>query len=153
MPRTDSAALDILAPVDKVYAALVGPEALIEWLPPGEMTGRIERFDPRPGGSYRMELKHPDHSVSQGKTTSDTDVIEGSFIELIPNERVVWAVDFVSDDPGYDSTMIMKWDVVAIDGGTRVRITADNVPDVVTLEDHAEGMSSSLAKLAEYLNK
>jgi uncharacterized protein YndB with AHSA1/START domain len=153
MPRTDSAALDILAPVDKVYAALVGPEALIEWLPPGEMTGRIERFDPRPGGSYRMELKHPDHSVSQGKTTSDTDVIEGRFIELIPNERVVWAVDFVSDDPGYDSTMIMKWDVAAIDGGTRVRITADNVPDVVTLEDHAEGMSSSLAKLAEYLNK
>jgi uncharacterized protein YndB with AHSA1/START domain len=50
MPRTDSAALDILAPVDKVYSALVNPEALIEWLPPGDMTGTIERFDPRPGG-------------------------------------------------------------------------------------------------------
>jgi uncharacterized protein YndB with AHSA1/START domain len=153
MPRTDSAALDILAPVDRVYAALVNPEALIEWLPPGDMTGTIERFDPRPGGLYRMELKHPDHSVSQGKTTSDTDVIEGRFVELIPNDRVVWAVDFVSDDPGYDSTMIMKWELTIIDGGTRVRITADNVPDVVAIADHAEGMSSSLAKLAEFLNR
>jgi uncharacterized protein YndB with AHSA1/START domain len=102
---------------------------------------------------YRMELRHPDHSVSQGKTTSNTDVIEGRFVELVPNESVVWAVNFVSDDPGYDNTMIMRWDVATIDGGTRVRITADNVPDVVAAEDHAEGMSSSLAKLANYLNK
>jgi hypothetical protein len=62
-------------------------------------------------------------------------------------------VDFVSDDPGHDSTMIMKRDIATIDGGTRARITADNVPDVVAVVVHAEGMSSSLAKLAEYLNK
>lgn len=62
-------------------------------------------------------------------------------------------MDFVSDDPGHDSTMIMKWDVVTIDGGTRVRITADNVQDVVAVQDHAEGVSSSLVKLAEYRNK
>jgi uncharacterized protein YndB with AHSA1/START domain len=152
MPRTDSTALNIPAPVEKVYSALVDPEALIEWLPPGDMTATIERFDPRPGGSYRMKLKHPSGSVSQGKTTSDSDVVEGRFVELVPNARVVWAVDFVSDDPGYESTMIMKWDVVTIDGGTRVQITADNVPDVVSVQDHNEGMSSSLAKLAEYLN-
>ncbi len=153
MPRTDSAALDILAPVDQVYAALVDPKALIEWLPPGDMTGIIERFDPRPGGSYRMELKYPDHSVPQGKTTLDTDVVEARFVDLVPNERVVWAVDFVSDDPGYDGMMIMTWDVAAIDGGTRVQITADKVPDMVAEEDHAAGMASSLAKLAEYLTK
>jgi hypothetical protein len=79
--------------------------------------------------------------------------VEGRFVELIPNERVVWTVDFVSDGPGYESTMIMKWDVAAIDGGTRVQITADNVPDTVSVKDHNEGMSSSLAKLAGYLNR
>ncbi len=100
-----------------------------------------------------MTLKHPGGSDSRGKTTSDTDVVEGSFVELIPNQKVVWTADFVSDDPGYDSTMIMKWEVAPIAGGTRVRITADNVPDAVAATDHAEGMSSSLVKLAEYLNK
>jgi uncharacterized protein YndB with AHSA1/START domain len=145
--------LDILAPVAEVYSALVDPEALTEWVPPGDMTGTIEHFDPCPGGSYRMELKYPDHSVSQGKTTLDTDVVEARFIDLVLNERVVFAVDFASDDPGYDDTMIMRWEVSAIDEGTHVQITADNVPDVVSEEDHAAGIASSLAKLAAYVTK
>src|ERR1017187_6245834 len=141
----------ILAPLEQVYSALVDPEALTSWLPPGEMTGTIERFDPRPGGSYRMVLRYPDPSASQGKTTSDTDVVEARFVDLVPDVRVVYAVDFVSDAPAYAGTMIMTWEVTAANGGTRVDITADNVPDVVPAEDHAAGMGSSLAKLAEYL--
>jgi hypothetical protein len=38
-------------------------------------------------------------------------------------------------------------------GGTRVQIMVDNVLDVISVKDHDEGTSSSLAKLAEYLNK
>ena len=38
----------------RVWAALVDPGALMAWLPPGGMTGRFERFDARPGGSYRQ---------------------------------------------------------------------------------------------------
>jgi len=87
------------APISDVYAALVDPEALSAWVPPGDMTGTIERFEPHPGGSYRMVLRYPEHSPSPGKTTSDTDVIEAHFTELVPNERVVYSVNFESDDP------------------------------------------------------
>ena len=125
MPRTDTATRVICAPVADVYSALVDPEALVVWLPPGDMTGTIERFDLRPGGSYRMVLQHPGCSSSQGKTTSDTDVVEARFVDLVPNSRVVWAVDFVSDDPVYDNPMIMRWEVTAADGGTCVEITAE----------------------------
>jgi len=98
VPRTDTASRVILAPVTEVYSALVDPEALSAWvLPPGDMTGTIERFDPRPGGSYRMVLKYSDRSESQGKTTSDTDMVEARFVDLVPNARVVYAVDFVSE--------------------------------------------------------
>jgi len=98
-----------------------------------------------------MVLKYPDHFASMGKTTSNTDVVEARFIDLEPNEMVVFAVDFVSDDPDYEGTMIMRWAVTAIDGGSLVEITADNVPDAVSVDDHAAGMNSSLEKLAEYL--
>jgi uncharacterized protein YndB with AHSA1/START domain len=151
MPRTDTATRVISAPVADVYSALVDPEALAVWLPPGDMTGTIERFDLRPGGSYRMVLQYPDRSPSQGKTTSDTDVVEARFVDLVPNSRVVWAADFVSDDPAYDNPMIMRWEVTSTDGGTCVEITAEHVPDAVPEEDHAAGMESSLAKLDEYL--
>ncbi len=74
-------------------------------------------------------------------------------MDLVPNSRVVWAVDFVSDDPAYDNPMIMRWEVTAADGGTCVEITAEHVPHAVPEDDHAEGMESSLAKLDEYLTQ
>ncbi len=141
----------IAAPISEVYAALVDPEALSVWVPPGDMTGTIERFEPRPGGSYRMVLKYPDHSPSPGKTTSDTDVVEACFIDLVPNERVLYSVDFVSDDPDYSGVMTMRWEVTDAEGGTLVEITADNVPDAVSAQDHAAGLMSSLENLANYV--
>ena len=54
MPRTDSASRVVAAPLDRVYAAFVDPDALAVWLPPQGMAARFERFDPRPGGSYRL---------------------------------------------------------------------------------------------------
>jgi uncharacterized protein YndB with AHSA1/START domain len=117
------------------------------------MTGTFERFDLRPGGSYRMVLTYADPSVSRGKATPGSDIVEARFVDLVRGVRVVQAVDFVSDDPAYAGTMTMTWEVTAVDGGTRVDITADNVTDGISPEHHATGMASSLAKLADYLDR
>jgi uncharacterized protein YndB with AHSA1/START domain len=143
----------IRVPPERVYSALVDPEAMTAWLPPAGMTGKIERFDLRPGGSYRMVLTYADPSASRGKSTADSDVVEARFVDIVPGVRVVYAVDFVSDDPAYAGTMTMTWEVSADDGGTRVDITADDVPDVVSQDDHAAGLTSSLMNLADYLEK
>ena len=67
MARTDAASRVIAAPPDRVYAALVGPDALTAWLPPDGMSGR---FDARPGGSYRLVLTYAGPSAAPGKTTA-----------------------------------------------------------------------------------
>ena len=139
------------APSGRVWAALVDPEALVAWLPPGGMTGRLERFDARPGGSYRMVLTYADASGAPGKATADSDIVEARFVDIVPGQRVVQAVDFVSDDPANAGTMTMTWQVTAVGAGTRVDIVADDVPDGISAEDHAAGISSSLAKLAAYV--
>lgn len=151
MPRTDRGSRVIAAPVERVFAALVDPDELLAWLPPGGMTGRFERFDARPGGSYRMVLTYPDASGSPGKSTADEDVVEARFVDVVPGDRVVQAVDFASDDPAFAGTMTMTWAVAPVEGGTRVDITATDVPDGITAEDHAEGIGSSLANLAAHL--
>ena len=74
-------------------------------------------------------------------------------VDIVPGERVVHAVDFVSDDPAYAGTMIMNWEVGAVDAGTRVSIVAEDVPDGISAEDHAAGLASSLVKLAAYLEQ
>jgi uncharacterized protein YndB with AHSA1/START domain len=151
MGRTDSASRVIAAPVARVFAALLDSNALAQWLPPSGMTARFEHFEARVGGSYRMILKYTDAPVSGGKSTVDSDIVEARFIEIASDDRVVQAVDFASDDLSFAGTMTMTWSVSAVHGGTRVDMRCDNVPPGISAEDHAAGMSSSLANLAAYL--
>jgi uncharacterized protein YndB with AHSA1/START domain len=153
MTHTDAGSRVIAAPPARVFAAFVDQAALTAWLPPGGMHGRFERFDARPGGSYRMVLTYADASAGPGKATADSDVVEARFIDIVPGVRVVLAVDFVSDDPANAGTMTMTWEFTAVDAGTRVDVRADDVPDGISAEDHAAGLSSSLAKLAAYLER
>ncbi|MDP1818311.1 MAG: SRPBCC family protein [Acidimicrobiales bacterium] len=151
MSRTDRASRVIAAPPDRVYAAFVDPDALVAWLPPQGMSARFEHFDPRSGGSYRLVLTYADASGAPGKSSSDTDVVEARFVELVAGQRVVHAVDFESDDPAFAGTMTMTWEVTAVDGGSRVDITAAGVPDGISAEDHAAGLAASLDNLAAHL--
>jgi uncharacterized protein YndB with AHSA1/START domain len=151
MGRTDIASLVLEAAPDRVYAALVDPDALLAWLPPNGMTARFERFDGRPGGGYRMVLTYADASSAPGKATADSDLVEARFVEMVPGVRVVQAVDFVSDDPSYGGTMTMTWELSRVDAGTRIEIRADDVPDGIPADDHAAGLTSSLQNLAAHL--
>lgn len=151
MSRTDTASQVIAAPPQRVYAAFSDPEALAVWLPPEGMTAAFERFDLRPGGSYRLVLNYTEPSRSRGKATADSDVVEARFVEVVPDTRIIQEVDFVSDDPAFAGTMTMTWQLTAVDTATRVDIIAENVPDGISSEDHAAGLSSSLTQLAKYV--
>src|SRR5262249_46547235 len=78
--RTDSATRVIDAPPEAIYRAFLDPEAWVKWLPPEGMTGRIYKFEPRPGGNYRMALTHRKvDRATPGKTSEGTDIVMGPF--------------------------------------------------------------------------
>lgn len=151
MTRTDSASRVIGAGREEIFAALVDADALVQWLPPSGMTGQFERFDARPGGSYRLVLAYTDSSAGSGKAYPGADIVEARFLEVVPNVRVVQAVDFVSDDRAFAGTMTMTWELSTERHGTRVEIRAEDVPSGISSEDHAAGMQSSLANLAAFV--
>lgn len=154
MGRTHTASLVVDAPMRRVYAALIEPQALLKWLPPDGMSGRFEHVDVRPGGSYRMRLTYAEAPESGGKSSADSDVVDVRFVEIVPDERVVQAVDFESDDPSFAGTMTTTWSVTAVRAGsTRVDIRADDVPPGISAEDHINGLRSSLTNLATYLTR
>jgi uncharacterized protein YndB with AHSA1/START domain len=153
VPRTDKASRVVTAPLERVYAALIDPAALTTWLPPSGMSARFEHFDLRPGGSYRLVLTYSDDSGAPGKASVDTDIVDARFVDIVPGVRIVQAVEFVSDDPAFDGTMTMTWEVTPVDGGTRVQITAAGVPDGISAEDHAAGLESSLDNLTTYVQR
>jgi hypothetical protein len=49
--------------------------------------------------------------------------------------------------------MMMTWEVTPVDGGSRVDITAENVPDGIAREDHETGLASSLSQLAAFVEQ
>jgi uncharacterized protein YndB with AHSA1/START domain len=83
------------------------PTALIDWLPPAEMTSEIQEFDARMGG-YRMSLFYPpDEHAFRGKTSDGEDMVYVRFVELAPPRRIVEAVSFVITDLAFFGEMTM----------------------------------------------
>lgn len=149
--RIDHASRMIKASAGRIYEAFVDPEALVRWLPPAGATGRIDAFEPRPGGAFCMTLVFPESASGVGKTTRNTDVVKGRFVDLEFGERIVLQIEFASADPAFAGTMVMAWTFAPVTGGASVSIAAMDIPPGIRAEDHQAGLTSTLANLARFV--
>lgn len=144
----------IAAGPERLYAAFTDPAALAEWLPPGEMTGMIHAFDGREGGGYSMSLFYPEDDMSaRGKTNDREDRAEVRFVALEPPHRIVEAVRFVSDDPGFQGEMTMAIGFEKVERGTEVTMLFENLPPGLSAADNELGSRQSLEQLARWVEK
>ena len=150
--RIDTAYTLVRASPERVYRAMMDCGQLLRWLPPEGMAARIEGFDARAGGGYRMTLTYTEAHATPGKTSEHADVVEVRFVELVPARRIVQDVFFESDDPDYAEPMRMAWDLEPEADATRVRVTCRNVPPGISAADHQLGLRASLDNLAALLD-
>jgi uncharacterized protein YndB with AHSA1/START domain len=146
--RRHSASRHIKVPQGAIYNAFIRPQDLVLWLPPQGAVGRIEAFEPREEGRLRMVLTFAN---APGKTSSNSDVVEARFVRLQPDELIVLDVEFASDRPEFAGTMTITWSLSAKADGTDVSVVAERVPAGISRADHELGMSSTLAKLAAFV--
>ncbi|WP_265312934.1 SRPBCC domain-containing protein [Sphingomonas lycopersici] len=151
MTNIHSASRTILATPRAIFRALIDAEAMPRWRAPKGMHMRVERLEPRPGGRFRLVLSYDDPAAGAGKSGANSDIVEGRFAELIAEERVVEEVRFQSDDPAYAGTMRVTTTLAPVSDGTKVTITAENVPSGISEGDHRQGMESTLKNLADFL--
>ena len=142
----------VKAPREVVYRAFLDARAVASWLAPNNMRSQVHTFEPREGGAIRMSLTYLDPDDSPGgKTSEDTDTFEGKFIELVPNEKIVWLTVFESDQPDFAGEMHITWSLTDSDGGTEVTVLCEDIPRGISLEDNELGSRSSLQKLAAFV--
>ena len=153
MPRIDRAVADVDATPAEVYDAFLDPAALADWLPPRGMTGELSDADLRAGGGFTMRLRYDEAPDGGGKTSDDSDLSRVAIDELVEGERVVWGVEFDSDDPAVAGRMTMTWTFTARDRGTRVAVDATDVPPGIDAEAHQQGLDASLANLAAWFDR
>jgi uncharacterized protein YndB with AHSA1/START domain len=134
---------------EELYAAFLDPTALVDWLPPAEMTGEIHEFDARVGGGYRMSLFYPpDERAFRGKTSDREDTVNVRFVELAPPRRIIETVSFVTTDPAFFGEMTLTVTFEQVSGGTEVTLVCRNLPPGLRAEDNEAGSRLSLEQLA-----
>lgn len=153
--RKDTVSRIIKGSPDAIYQAIVDPKALAVWLPPKNMHARIDTFEPWAGGAYRIVLTYNNDAdrAAFAKSGDGTDIAQGRFLKLVPGKMISQSVEFASDNPQFAGTMRMTYELSPAEAGTRVTITAENVPEGITPEDHKQGMNSSLENLDTYIGQ
>lgn len=152
---TTSVSLVINAPRPRVYQSFLSGDTVASWLAPDNMRATVHRFEPRPGGDIRISLTYQNLEETPdgmgGKSAPDTDTFRGTFVELVPDEKIVWLTEFESPDPAFSGTMTLIWSLADADGGTEVTVRCENIPRGVRPEDNEAGSRSTLEKLAAFL--
>ena len=131
-----------------MYRLLTDPGALAKWKVPDGMTARVHAFEAREGGAIRVSLTY-DAATATGKTAARTDTYHGHFVRLVPDELVVEADEFETDDPALGGEMLSTITLAdAPDGGTDVVGMHENLPPGLSTADNETGWRMALAKLA-----
>jgi len=142
----------INAPREKVYRALIDPNAIKIWKVPTGMTCQLHSFDARVGGRFRVSLTYV-RRAGVGKTTAHTDTYHGRFVELAPNERVVEIDEFETSNPELRGEMKITIKLEDKAGGTEVVGEHEGLPAGVSITDNVTGWRIALGKLALLVTK
>lgn len=152
MTQTTKTSQIINASLQSVYDAITHPESIEIWQAPGDMTAKVHDFDFRVGGGYEMSLYYPEsEKESQGKTQAKEDRYTVRFVEILPNEKIAYFVNFQSSHTEFMGDMLVEITLVPSAQATEVIFFFKNIPVGIRPEDNEAGTKSSLLKLADYV--
>jgi len=123
---------------EKVYRAFLDADAKAKWLPPYGFTGKVHHSEAKVGGSYKMSFTN--------FTTGASHSFGGKYVELVPNERIVYTDAF--DDPNLPGEMVTTITLKKVSCGTELNVVQGGLPDVIPPEACYLGWQESLAQLA-----
>jgi uncharacterized protein YndB with AHSA1/START domain len=124
----------IEASPEAVYQACTDLDSIVQWRVPQTMAGKVDSVD---GATYRMSLTYPD---------GHADTYEATFVERVPNEKIVERIRFDAADRAGE--MVMTTTLRVVHGGVEVSIRYDGLPSSVRPEDNDESTRQALEKLA-----
>jgi uncharacterized protein YndB with AHSA1/START domain len=116
------------APPSTVFRYFVDPARMCAWM------GVDAVADARPGGVYRVDV-------------TGRDVAVGEYVELVPDERVVWTWGFQDSDTMPPGSTTVEVTLEADGDATVVRLRHLGLPDAERVRNHRAGWGHYLARL------
>jgi len=128
------------APPSMVYQAWSRPELFQRWWMPGSASGISLLscdMDVRTGGKYRLEF---------GTGGSDSMAFYGKYLEVVPNERIVWTND--EGEEGAITTVTFE-----DQGGKTLLRFHEIYPSAAALEEALQGSAATLPEQLAQLDQ
>jgi uncharacterized protein YndB with AHSA1/START domain len=123
---------------EKVYRAFVEADALARWLPPNGFTCKVDHFDARVGGTFKMSFRN--------FTSGNAHSFGGTFLELVPGKKLRYTDKF--DDPNLPGEIVQTVTLREVSCGTELNVVQEGVPEVIPAEACYLGWQESLEYLA-----
>lgn len=123
---------------ERIYRAFLDADAMAKWIPPNGFTGKVHSIDAKVGGTYKMSFTN----FSTGQTHS----FGGTFVELVPHERIRYTDSF--DDPNLPGEMTTTVTLKQVSVGTELHVLQEGVPPAIPAEECYLGWQDSLRLLA-----
>ena len=133
----------IQAPRERVYAAFTTPELAKQWWSGDGWTHTELILDARPGGTWRFQMCNDE--------TGQTFTSEGTYLEAVEPERLVWTNSWEGDGGVRRETRVTVTFAV-VEGGTEVHVVQEFFPDQATRDAHAGGWGGCLEQLGTLLH-
>jgi uncharacterized protein YndB with AHSA1/START domain len=127
------------APAERIYRAFITQEAVAKWFPPHGFTATVHQLDATVGGTYRMSFTN--------FTTGKSHAFSGEFVEIVPNERLVYSDRF--DDPNLSGTMKTTVTLRKVSCGTELTVVQEGIPEPIPVESCYLGWQETLVLLAQ----
>ena len=124
---------------EKIYRAFIDADAMCKWLPPHGFTARMHHLDAKVGGTFRMSFTN--------FTTGKGHAFGGSYLELVPHERLRYTDKF--DDPNLPGEITVTVTLKKVSCGTELNIVQEGVPAVIPAEACYLGWQDSLTQLRD----
>lgn len=145
--RQETISRIILAPPRALYRAHLDPEMIANWRTPEGARAEILSFSGRLGGSYEIAL-HGDPSDNRDGPLRETPRLEGSFVELVPDEKIIERAHFddAASAGSWDMTIVTTMRPVR--DGTKVTVQLSGLPANELGDELVRYMINSLRNLA-----
>jgi uncharacterized protein YndB with AHSA1/START domain len=127
------------APPERIYRAFLDADAIAKWLPPNGFTCKVHQLDARVGGIHRMSFTN--------FTTGNGHSFGGTYLELVPGERIRYTVRF--EDSNLPGEMTTTLTFRAVSCGTELHVVQEGVPGVIPVEQCYMGWQESLVLLGK----
>lgn len=127
---------------ERVFQAWTNAEELKRWWSPGRYTTTAADIDLRPGGHYRLTMRHPDGSIA---------TLPGKYLEVVAPERIVMTWISVGGPRDDEHEALLTLEFLDRGGATELKLTHERLP-AASKDSYDSGWTAVIKDLQSHVS-